>query len=134
MKEKIRFLKFLFFSVSAGLIQMGTFAILNEGTELDYWVCYLIALILSVLWNFTLNRKFTFRSSNNVPVAMFKVACYYLVFTPLTTWLEDYLTSFGINEYLVTAINMALNFITEFLYQRYYVFKDSIDTNVNQDK
>ena len=134
MKEKIRFLKFLFFSASAGLIQMGTFAILNEGTELDYWVCYLIALILSVLWNFTLNRKFTFRSSNNVPVAMFKVACYYLVFTPLTTWLEDYLTSFGINEYLVTAINMALNFITEFLYQRYYVFKDSIDTNVNQDK
>ena len=65
---------------------------------------------------------------------MFKVACYYLVFTPLTTWLEDYLTSFGINEYLVTAINMVLNFITEFLYQRYYVFKDSIDSNVNQDK
>lgn len=134
MKEKIRFLKFLFFSISAGLIQMGTFTILNEGTNLDYWVSYLIALILSVLWNFTLNRKFTFRSSNNVPVAMFKVACYYLVFTPLTTWLEDYLTSFGINEYLVTAINMVLNFITEFLYQRYYVFKDSIDSNVNQDK
>ena len=130
MKEKIRFLKFLFFSISAGLIQMGTFTILNEGTNLDYWVSYLIALILSVLWNFTLNRKFTFRSSNNVPVAMFKVACYYLVFTPLTTWLEDYLTSFGINEYLVTAINMVLNFITEFLYQRYYVFKDSIDTKV----
>ena len=134
MKEKIRFLKFLFFSISAGLIQMGTFTILNEGTNLDYWVSYLIALILSVLWNFTLNRKFTFRSSNNVPVAMFKVACYYLVFTPLTTWLEDYLTSFGINEYLVKAINMVLNFITEFLYQRYYVFKDSIDSNVNQDK
>ena len=134
MKEKIRFLKFLFFSISAGLIQMGTFTILNEGTNLDYWVSYLIALILSVLWNFTLNRKFTFRSSNNVPVAMFKVACYYLVFTPLTTWLEDYLTSFGINEYLVTAINMVLNFITEFLHQRYYVFKDSIDSNVNQDK
>ena len=134
MKEKIRFLKFLFFSISAGLIQMGTFTILNEGTNLDYWLSYLIELILSVLWNFTLNRKFTFRSSNNVPVAMFKVACYYLVFTPLTTWLEDYLTSFGINEYLVTAINMVLNFITEFLYQRYYVFKDSIDSNVNQDK
>lgn len=134
MKEKIRFLKFLFFSISAGLIQMGTFTILNEGTNLDYWVSYLISLILSVLWNFTLNRKFTFKSSNNVPVAMFKVACYYLVFTPLTTWLEDYLTSFGINEYLVTAINMVLNFITEFLYQRYYVFKDSIDSNVNQDK
>lgn len=134
MKEKIRFLKFLFFSISAGLIQMGTFTILNEGTNLDYWVSYLISLILSVLWNFTLNRKFTFKSSNNVPVAMFKVACYYLVFTPLTTWLEDYLTSFGINEYLVTAINMVLNFITEFLYQRYYVFKDSIDSNVNRDK
>ena len=134
MKEAIRFSKFLLFSISAGLIQMGTFTILNEGTNLDYWVSYLIALILSVLWNFTLNRKFTFRSSNNVPVAMFKVACYYLVFTPLTTWLEDYLTSFGINEYLVTAINMVLNFIIEFLYQRYYVFKDSIDSNVNQDK
>jgi putative flippase GtrA len=109
---------------------MGSFALLNEYTNLPYWPCYLIALVLSVIWNFTLNRKFTFQSSNNVPVAMFKVFCYYLVFTPLSTLLGDYLTSIGWNEYLVTGLNMVLNFITEFLYQRYYVFKDSIDTKV----
>lgn len=129
MKEFIRFFKFLFFSISAGLIELGSFALLNEFTKLDYWLCYLIALVLSVLWNFTLNRKFTFKSSNNIPIAMLKVACYYLVFTPLSTLLEHYLTSIGLNEYLVTIINMVLNFITEFLYQRYYVFKDSLDTN-----
>ncbi len=109
---------------------MGSFALLTENTNLDYWPRYLIALVLSVLWNFTLNRKFTFQSSNNVPKAMFKVFIYYLIFTPLSTLLGDYLTSIGWNDYLVTGINMLLNLVTEFLYQRYYVFRDSIDTKV----
>ena len=130
MKEFVRILKFVFFSISAGLIEMGSFALLTENTNLEYWPRYLIALTLSVVWNFTLNRKFTFQSSNNVPKAMFKVFVYYLIFTPLSTMLGNYLTSIGWNDYLVTGINMALNLITEFLYQRYYVFKDSIDTKV----
>ena len=128
-KETVRFLKFALFSASAGLIEIGSFTLLNEFAHLPYWMSYLIALVLSVLWNFTLNRNFTFKSAANVPVAMLKVACYYAVFTPLSTWLEHTLTtSLGWNEYLVTAINMALNFSTEFLYQRFVVFRDSIDT------
>ena len=116
MKEFVRVLKFTFFSISAGLIEMGSFALLNEFTHLPYWPCYLIALCLSVLWNFTLNRKFTFQSAANVPVAMAKVAAYYVVFTPLSTLLGDYLAgSLAWNEYLVTIINMLLNFSTEFL-------------------
>lgn len=130
MKEFVRVLKFVFFSISAGLIEMGSFALLTENTSLEYWPRYLIALTLSVLWNFTLNRKFTFQSSNNVPKAMFKVFIYYLIFTPLSTWFGNYLTSIGWNDYLVTGINMLINLITEFLYQRYYVFRDSIDTKV----
>jgi len=128
MKETLRFLKFVFFSISAGLIEMGSFSLLNEFTSLPYWPCYLIALTLSVLWNFTLNRKFTFQSSNDIPTAMFKVFLFYLVFTPVSTLFGEWLTRMGWNEYLVTGINMVLNFILEFLYQRYYVFKDSIDT------
>ena len=86
--------------------------------------------MLSVLWNFTLNRKFTFRSANNVPVAMLKVALYYAVFTPLSTLLGNYLAeTLGWNEYLVTAINMVLNFVTEYLYDTYVVFRGTIDTN-----
>ena len=128
-KEALRAVKFTLFSASAGLIQMGSFALLNELLHLPYWLSYLIALVLSVLWNFTLNRKFTFKSAANVPVAMFKVACYYAVFTPLSTLLEHHLTdNLGWNEYLVTAINMVLNFVTEFLYQRFFVFGKSIDT------
>ena len=129
MKEWIRVVKFTFFSISAGLIEMGAFALLNEVLALPYWLSYLVALVLSVLWNFTLNRKFTFRSAANVPVAMMKVAAYYAVFTPLSTMLGSYLAdSLGWNEYLVTGLNMVLNFVTEFLYQRYFVFGDSIDT------
>ena len=127
-KEILRFLKFTLFSISAGLIEIGSFALLNEIFHLPYWVSYLTALILSVLWNFTLNRNFTFKSAGNVPQAMLKVALFYLVFTPCSTYLEHYLTSLGWNEYLVTGINMVINFVTEFLYQKYYVFKDSIDT------
>ena len=128
-KEVLRGVKFLFFSISAGLIEIGTFTLLNEVVHLPYWGSYLIALTLSVLWNFTLNRKFTFQSAANVPVAMLKVLGYYLVFTPLSTLLEHYLTGIGWNEYLVTVLNMVINFVTEFLYQRFFVFGNSLDTN-----
>ena len=129
-KELIRTIKFTLFSLSAGIIQIGSFTLLNEFTSLPYWVCYLIALVLSVLWNFTLNRKFTFQSANNVPVAMFKVFLYYLVFTPLSTKLERIIVDeWHWNEYVATLINMTLNFVTEYLYDRFVVFRDSIDTN-----
>ena len=132
MKEFWRFIKFALFSASAGLIEIGSFALFNEVMHWPYWLSYLIALTLSVLWNFTLNRRFTFKSAANVPIAMLKVAAYYAVFTPLSTLLEHFLTTgLGWNEYLVTAINMGLNFITEFLYQRYFVFGKSIDTAEN---
>lgn len=127
-KEIWRVVKFVLFSASAGIIEMGSFALLNEFTTWRYWPCYLIALLLSVIWNFTLNRRFTFRSYANVPLAMFKVLCYYAVFTPLSTWLGDYLSETLLwNEYLVTAINMILNLVTEFLFQRYLVYGDKID-------
>ena len=128
-KEFWRAAKFVLFSASAGLIEIVVFALLNELLHLPYWTSYLIALVLSVLWNFTLNRKFTFQSAANVPAAMLKVAAYYAVFTPLSTWLEHRLTmDLGWNEYLVTGINMVLNFTTEFLYQRFFVFGKTIDT------
>ena len=129
MQEFIRFIKFALFSASAGLIEMGSFALLNEFTAWSYWPRYLIALVLSVVWNFTLNRKFTFKSAANVPIAMAKVLAYYAVFTPLSTLLGEYLAgTLGWNEYLVTVINMLLNFGTEFLYQRTFVFGKSLDT------
>lgn len=124
-EEIIKFIKFTFFSISAGLIEIGSFTLLTELTKLNYWVCYLTALILSVLWNFTLNRKFTFKSSSNVPVAMLKVAIYYAIFTPLSTYLGNLVVNAGVNEYIVTIGNMIINFITEFFYQKYIVFKDN---------
>ena len=129
-KELWRAVKFTLFSVSAGIIEIVSFALLNELTSWSYWPCYLIALVLSVLWNFTLNRKFTFRSANNVPVAMLKVALYYAVFTPLSTILGNFLAEKLLwNEYLVTGINMVLNFVTEYLYDTFVVFRGTIDTN-----
>ena len=129
MKEFMRALKFTLFSVSAGIIQIGAFTLLNELLHLPYWLSYLVALVLSVLWNFTLNRHYTFKSAANVPVAMLKVAAYYAVFTPLSTGLEHWYTAgLGWNEYLATGANMLLNFVTEFLYQRFFVFGKTIDS------
>ena len=128
-KEWWRVAKFTLFSASAGLIELGSFALLTALTDWSYWPRYLIALVLSVLWNSTLNRNFTFHSAANVPVAMLKVAAYYAVFTPLSTWLGSFLAdTLGWNDFLVTALNMLLNFSTEFLYQRFFVFGRSIDT------
>ena len=130
--ELIRTVKFVLFSASAGIIQVIGFSLLNELLHLSYWVSYLISLTLSVLWNFTLNRKFTFHSAANVPIAMAKVAGFYLVFTPLSTWWTAALTepAYGImwNEYLVLAITMLTNFVTEYLFDRFLVFGSSIDT------
>lgn len=128
-KETLRFIKFLLFSASAGLIEFGSFSLLNACTPWPYWPCYLIALTLSVLWNFTFNRRFTFQSAANVPVAMLKVLAYYAVFTPLSTWLGHWLSdTLGWNEYLVTLLNMLLNFGTEYPYQKFVVFAGSIDS------
>ena len=128
--ELIRTVKFVLFSISAGAIEIGVFTVLYELLHWEYWVAYLIALVLSVVWNFTLNREFTFRSASNVPVAMLKVAAYYAVFTPVTTVLGNYLEgTCGWNGMLVTIMNMLLNFVTEYLYDRFVVFGKSIDTN-----
>ena len=128
-KELLRTLKFVLISISAGVIELLAFSLLNELTRWSYWPCYLIALILSVLWNFTLNRRYTFQSASNVPVAMLKVFAFYCVFTPLSTVGGNYLAEALLwNEYLVTALNMVCNLTLEFLYDRFYVFRDSIDT------
>ena len=128
-KELLRTVKFILFSISAGLIQVLSFTLLNEIIRLRLeWVSYLISLVLSVLWNFTLNRKFTFHSANNIPVAMIKVALFYLVFTPVSTWWTAELNSIGWNEYIVLGGTMIINFATEYLYQRFIVFGKSIDS------
>ena len=127
-KEWIRVLKFVLFSASAGVIQIISFTLLNECTEWRYWPCYLISLLLSILWNFTFNRRFTFKSNANVPKAMLLVLAYYCVFTPVTTLLGDWLAEdMHWNEYLVTGLNMALNLSTEYLFQRYVVYKGKVD-------
>ena len=129
-KELLRSIKFVLFSASAGLIQIIAFSLLNELLDADYWVSYLTAMVLSVLWNFTLNRHFTFQSSNNVPKAMALVALFYLVFTPVSTILGNYMAeSRGVNEYIVTICNMLSNFVLEYLYDRFIVFRATIDTN-----
>ena len=129
-KELWRTFKFVLFSISAGLIQVVSFTLMEEVLRLPHWVSYLVSLVLSVLWNFTLNRKFTFCSASNVPVAMLKVVGFYLVFTPLSTWWTAVLTGpeIGWNEYLVLALTMIVNFVTEYLFQRFVVFGKSLDT------
>lgn len=138
-KEFFRAIKYVFFAASAGIIEFVSFTLLTLIPALDpkidksvYWIPALISLVLSVIWNFTFNRKFTFQSANNVPIAMLQTVAYYIVFAPLSIWLAQmYLVDqLGWNEFLVKAVVMLVNFITEFLYQRFYVFRKTIDTKV----
>lgn len=133
-KETLRAIKFTLFSISAGIIQIVSFTLLNELTPLPEHISYLIALALSVLWNFTFNRRYTFQSAGNVPKAMVLVALFYCVFTPVSTWVEKTLVGLGWNEYLVTVINMVCNFVTEYLYDKFVVFRNDTDTNAIAQK
>lgn len=121
--------KFTLFSISAGLIQVAAFTLMETVFHLPYWPSYLTALVLSVLWNFTFNRRYTFRSDASVGRSMLLVALFYAVFTPVSTWWGHVLTAAGWNDFLVLAITMAVNFVTEFLYQRFVVYRNRIDTN-----
>ena len=128
-KELIRTIKFTLFSISAGIIEIVLFTLLDKFTGWAYWPKYLIALIASVIWNFTLNREYTFKSANNVPIAMIKVAIFYAIFTPVSTIVGNYLAeNLGWNDILVTLLNMACNFILEYLYDKHVVFRGSKNT------
>lgn len=144
----IQAVKFVAFSASAGVIQALSFTLMNEvlvKTDLiqnamannetfakvmsnEYGPMYLIALLLSVIWNFTFNRKFTFKSANNIPIAMLKVLGYYAVFTPVSVVLGNYFTAkfadFAAIEYIVLAVTMLCNMITEFLFDKFVVFRE----------
>ena len=141
-------IKFVFCSAGAGIIQTVSFTVLNELAKRtsifdflpenllnnEYGPFYFIALVLSVLFNFTVNRKFTFKSAANIPVAMLKVFGYYCVFTPLSIWWGVALTNIGWNEYLVLALTMAINMSTEFHFNRFVVFGKSINTAEKNEK
>ena len=121
-KSAAQALKFVLFSISAGAIQIGSFAILEIFIK-DYWIPYLISLVLSVIWNFTLNRRFTFQSAANVPIAMAKVFGFYVVFTPLSTVLGNLAESRCVNDFLILAVTMVTNLVLEFLFCKLVVYR-----------
>ena len=126
-KELWQVVKFTLFSISAGIIQVGSFALLEIFIR-DYWIPYLVSLLLSILWNFTLNRRYTFRSAANVPVAMAKILGFYAVFTPLSTYLGDLAEAHGGNDFLILVITMLANFVLEFLFCKLVVYRGKEDT------
>ena len=157
-KNVLQAIKFALISASAGIIQLGSFTLMSEVLvktdfiqnlmnnhagfakimENEYGPMYLIALILSVLWNFTINRKYTFKSAANVPIAMLKLFGYYLVFTPISTIAGNYFTakfaSFAPIEYIVLIITMLCNMITEFLFCKFVVYRNQENTAVQKEK
>ncbi len=127
-KELKRAILFTLFSLSAGVIQLVSGEVMLKLLHWEYWVSYIIALALSVVWNFTFNRNITFASAANVPIAMLKVAAFYIVFTPVSTWGGAALVGIGWNEDVVFILSMLANFVLEFIYDRFFVFKNTLDT------
>ena len=121
-------IKFTLFSISAGIIQVASFALFNELLHWKYWPAYLCSLILSIVWNFTFNRRYTFKSAANVPIAMTKLFGFYAVFTPLSTWLGHLADTAGVNEYLVLIVTMLSNFVLEFLFSKFFIYRNQENT------
>ena len=134
LKEFFRALKFLIISISAGIIQIGSFTLMNEVCLFNYWVAYLVSLLLSIIWNFTINRKVTFKASDNYKLSMLLVLAFYAVFTPVSTILGNMAETGGANEYLVLFVTMVANFLLEFVYCRYVVYRKTCDTMPEKKK
>ncbi len=126
--------KFVLFSISAGIIQVIVFTIMLELLHIPYWGSYLTALVASVIYNFTVNRRFTFKSANNIPLAMIQLGIYYAIFTPLSTWWGDALVGIGWLEYIVLGLTMLTNLVTEFCVNRFIIYRNSMNTRVPQTK
>lgn len=119
--------KFTLFSISAGIIQIASFAILEIFID-TYWIPYLVSLLLSIIWNFTLNRRYTFKSAANIPIAMTKVLLFYLVFTPLSTWLGNVADTKGVNDFVILIVTMLSNFVLEYLFCKFFVYRGKENT------
>ena len=122
--------KFTLFSISAGIIQVASFTVFNELLKWRYWPAYLLSLVLSIVWNFTFNRRYTFKSAANVPVAMAKLFGFYAVFTPVSTWLGHVAETAGVNDYIILALTMISNFVLEFLFCKLVVYRNQENTRV----
>lgn len=131
-KELIRAIKFVLVSASAAVVQILSFTLLNELLRWNYWGAYMVSLLLSVLWNFTINRKITFKSANNIKIAMLLVLAFYAVFTPVSTILGNLAETSGVNEYIVLIVTMLCNLTLEFLYTRFVVYRNSCDTAISK--
>lgn len=133
-KELIRAVKFTLISLSAGIIQIGSFTLFYEALSWVYWLAYLISLLLSIIWNFTINRKITFKSANNVPKAMAQLLGFYAVFTPVTMLGGQWVEGLGVHGVIVEVVTMILNFVLEFLFCRFVIYRDSCDSAERKDE
>ena len=132
-KESVfQMLKFTLFSASAGIIQAVAFAVFEEFCHWPYWLAYLTALVLSIIWSFTFNRRYTFKSAANVPIAMLKLFGFYAVFTPLSVWLGHVAEASGINDYIVLIVTMLSNFVLEFLFSKFFIYRNQENTRAEQ--
>lgn len=128
----LQMVKFTLFSISAGIIQVGSFTVFNELFRWRYWPAYLLSLILSIVWNFTFNRRYTFKSAANIPIAMAKLFGFYAVFTPVSTWLGHLAETAGWNDYIILIVTMLSNFVLEFLFCKMIVYKNQENTIVKK--
>lgn len=149
-KELVRMFKYILIAASAGIIQFVSTLILTliwpkEKFSMGPALFYLIGLILSVIWNLTINRKYTFKSAANMTKAVWLTIGFYIIFAPASTFLQAWLVNgdvlnlfiiphLGWNELIGVVICMILNLALEYPFQRYIVFKDSIDTNSRKDE
>ena len=156
-KTLVQAIKYACCTASAGVIEIVSYTVLYEvlpidkavmidfitHVELRNFVSTLIALTLSILWNFTINRKFTFKSAGNVGRAMFLAFLFYVPFFPFKLWFNGYMPSYlaagaasaaGVTvveylekhviiNYAVEVCTMLINGVLEFCWQKFVIYR-----------
>ncbi|MDO5025763.1 MAG: GtrA family protein [Trueperella sp.] len=121
-ETQLQAVKFTLLSGTAAVVEAGSYALFLALDLMPVSWAQAISVALSVLWNFTLNRKFTFKSTGNVPFAMLLVSLFYVAYIPISSVLAGLMDDAGMHPAVIKIIWLLINFVGEFIWWKYVVF------------
>ncbi|MCO4250993.1 GtrA family protein [Pseudarthrobacter raffinosi] len=118
-------IRFLIVGGLSFALDLGILAILHEGVGVDLWIATPIAFIASLVFNFLLQRMFTFRATNHRAVSAAKYLLLVLVNIVVSDLIVISFDSKGWSYVAGKVTATVLTTVWNYLLYRHWIFKSS---------